>query len=612
MKKTYFLIVLAVSALFAQAQSTDVNGGGQLTAALPAQVHPGAEFLRHFRIRQRSALPDSDAVNMAPVDNTKLYRESILPASERRTPLSAFSAALTQGTGIVAFTYDGTTAATIAVDQTFSPTWTGKHTFNNSVTASSGLAQGVIFTPTLTAAANNDVLAALDITPTFSTGSFTGVTRTILRGNYSGLGQNTRDAVWLRNTTAATSGTEQYSPAITWTANSWNTSSSISEPLTYRMYLASYSTSYLSYGELNIDVSQGGGAYENQFGLDAYGNIYLPNSYWSYAGVGSSSYDGLVLSTTPAASSGAPSITSARLRFNSSGWNTSTSSAQATDFIIESKPISGSTVTSKLVLSSRIGTGSFTEHFAIGNAGIWYLDGTALAANQLVGANSAGTDMEAKTLNGSSTTGLLVNNATGAINFSNDTTKLQTVANLFPKADARYLKTSTAASTYQPLLGYTAANDANVVHLTGNENIAGTKTFSGQIAIGTTTIPSGYQFAINGSTIVTSITTKAYANWADYVFAPEYKLQPLSEVAHYIRINHHLQDIPTAEEVQKNGQNLGEMNEKLLKKVEELTLYLIEQENKEKEQAKTLQTQEQEIQQLKKQVEVLVSIRKTN
>lgn len=602
MKKIYFVALLTFSTLFTQAQSTDLKTNDQLIAALPATLHPSAEFLKHFGLRHKSALPENNAANLTPVDSARLYEGSILEPSQRKTPFSTFSAALSQGTGIAAFTYDGTTAATVAVDQTFSPVWTGKHTFNNSVTATSGLAQGMIFTPTLTAAANNDVLTALDITPTFSTGSFTGVTRTILRGNYSGLGQNTRDAIWLRNTTAATSSTEQYSPAFTWTANSWNTSSSVSEPLTFRMYLASYPASYLSYGELNIDVSQNNGAYENQFALDAYGNIYLPNSYWSYAGVGSSSYDGIVLSTTPNATSGAPSISSGRLRFNSSGWNTSTSSAQSSDFIMESKPISGSAVTSKLVLSSRIGTGSFTEHFAVGSAGIWYLDGTALTANQLIGANSGGTDMEAKTINGSAATGLTVSIATGAINLANDTTKLQTTANFFPKGDTRYLKASTAAATYQPLLGFTPANDANLVHLTGNENIAGTKTFSGQMAIGTTTIPAGYQFAINGSTIVTSITTKAYTNWADYVFDQGYKLQPLEKVADYIRSNHHLQDIPTAEEVQRNGQNLGEMNEKLLKKVEELTLYLIEKDKQIKDQKTIIDSQEERLRKIEKQL----------
>jgi hypothetical protein len=98
----------------------------------------------------------------------------------------------------------------------------------------------------------------------------------------------------------------------------------------------------------------------------------------------------------------------------------------------------------------------------------------------------------------------------------------------------------------------------------------------GGTAIGTTTMPSGYKFAVNGSAIATSMTVKAYANWPDFVFKPTYQLPKLSELKTYIDQNQHLPEIPSEAEVQKNGINLGEMNKLLLKKVEELTLYLIE------------------------------------
>jgi hypothetical protein len=63
----------------------------------------------------------------------------------------------------------------------------------------------------------------------------------------------------------------------------------------------------------------------------------------------------------------------------------------------------------------------------------------------------------------------------------------------------------------------------------------------------------------------------------DYVFQKDYRLRPLAEVQAYIDQNHHLPEIPSEQEVIKNGLNLGEMNKLLLKKVEELTLYLIQQ-----------------------------------
>jgi hypothetical protein len=70
---------------------------------------------------------------------------------------------------------------------------------------------------------------------------------------------------------------------------------------------------------------------------------------------------------------------------------------------------------------------------------------------------------------------------------------------------------------------------------------------------------------------------------ADYVFDPDYRLAPLSEVAGYIQEHRHLPDIPSSEEMQKKGASVGEMQTKLLAKIEELTLHLIEvdQENKE-------------------------------
>jgi len=68
--------------------------------------------------------------------------------------------------------------------------------------------------------------------------------------------------------------------------------------------------------------------------------------------------------------------------------------------------------------------------------------------------------------------------------------------------------------------------------------------------------------------------------WPDYVFSKDYNLLPLSEVEQFINENHHLPNIPSAAEVEENGINIGEMNAKLLLKVEELTLYLLQQEKK--------------------------------
>jgi len=64
--------------------------------------------------------------------------------------------------------------------------------------------------------------------------------------------------------------------------------------------------------------------------------------------------------------------------------------------------------------------------------------------------------------------------------------------------------------------------------------------------------------------------------WSDFVFKKDYKLPTIDEVDKHINENGHLENIPSEEEVLKNGINLGEMNAKLLQKIEELTLYIID------------------------------------
>jgi len=96
----------------------------------------------------------------------------------------------------------------------------------------------------------------------------------------------------------------------------------------------------------------------------------------------------------------------------------------------------------------------------------------------------------------------------------------------------------------------------------------------GNVGIGTET--STEKLSVNGKIRAKEIKVEA-ANWPDYVFAKDYKLPSLQETEKHIREKGHLPGIPSAEEVKANGVDLGEMNAKLLKKIEELTLYLIDQ-----------------------------------
>ncbi len=116
----------------------------------------------------------------------------------------------------------------------------------------------------------------------------------------------------------------------------------------------------------------------------------------------------------------------------------------------------------------------------------------------------------------------------------------------------------------------------------------------GQVGINTLTVPADYKLAVAGNIIAEKVKVKKQSSgWPDYVFNEEYKLLSLKEVEQFTRENKHLPEIPSAKEIEKEWQDIGEMNRLLLKKVEELTLYVIELK-------KDNERQDQEIKQLKK------------
>lgn len=103
---------------------------------------------------------------------------------------------------------------------------------------------------------------------------------------------------------------------------------------------------------------------------------------------------------------------------------------------------------------------------------------------------------------------------------------------------------------------------------------------NGKIGIGTTVVPSEYMLAVDGKIITEELKVQISTAWPDYVFLNDYKLLSLSELAQFIEKNQHLPKIPSATEVIENGIEIGEMNRLLVEKIEELTLYILEQEKR--------------------------------
>lgn len=107
----------------------------------------------------------------------------------------------------------------------------------------------------------------------------------------------------------------------------------------------------------------------------------------------------------------------------------------------------------------------------------------------------------------------------------------------------------------------------------------------GNVSVGTTS-SQGHKLAVAGSVIAESVTVKLKSAWPDYVFEDNYKMKSLTEIEAFIKTNKHLPGMPNQKQVKEEGVNLGEMNRKLLEKVEELTLYLIQEKAAREEQAK--------------------------
>lgn len=102
-------------------------------------------------------------------------------------------------------------------------------------------------------------------------------------------------------------------------------------------------------------------------------------------------------------------------------------------------------------------------------------------------------------------------------------------------------------------------------------------TLTGKVGVNTNNTVPGYAFAVAGGIITDEVLILNVEDWPDYVFGQDHQLMSLSDLKAYIDKNSHLPEVPSAMDVEENGVNVVEMQKVLLKKIEELTLYTVEQ-----------------------------------
>jgi hypothetical protein len=171
------------------------------------------------------------------------------------------------------------------------------------------------------------------------------------------------------------------------------------------------------------------------------------------------------------------------------------------------------------------------------------------------------------------------------MDLSNSGVSLKTAGSLFlPYGENLYFGSTASANTeYFRLFNVSDGN----AYIEYTENlyikvpgVVNSLTLSsiGNVGIGATN--PGAKLDVNGKIRCEEVEVIADVPASDFVFEPEYQLKSLSEVETFVKENKHLPEIPSAAEFKENGYKVGEMDDLLLRKIEQLTLYIIEQEKR--------------------------------
>ena len=190
--------------------------------------------------------------------------------------------------------------------------------------------------------------------------------------------------------------------------------------------------------------------------------------------------------------------------------------------------------------------------------------------------------------------------------------------------------TDAGGTTIVDLSSLSGGGSQNLLSVLGQGNNAGGNNLTnvGSIGIGTATPDAAAALDVNGAVKIgdvdintpgdynlyveagiltekVKVAVKTESEWSDHVFETDYELKPLEKVEAFVTKNKHLPGIPSASAVVKEGIDLAQMDARLLEKIEELTLYTIEQDKTLKQQKKLIQLLQQQNEQLIKRMENL-------
>jgi len=178
---------------------------------------------------------------------------------------------------------------------------------------------------------------------------------------------------------------------------------------------------------------------------------------------------------------------------------------------------------------------------------------------------------------GTSTPGALLETNGNSYTTSTETLRLSTAADRYWSFTSGK-DTDTQSGNYGLTIGQPIYNGC--AGCVGNLRIKpGKNTIFVQGNVGIGVAAPSSKLEVNGTIKAKQIIVTA-SGWADYVFSQDYKLKSLSEVEQFIKYNQHLPNVPSEEEIEKNGLTVGDMQKMQMEKIEELTLYLIQQDKK--------------------------------